>query len=157
MSILFCEKTFNACLKAASNESISRFYLSNAILLKINQGEVSLRLEEGEWRKLTVNNICFLPKGEVIEIIKAAESEPLDIHAIPISTQRLNHFYKQNSALFIGTKQARYNSQICATDISNMPILGEVFYSTLQEIHHLEITIDKIKNQKSKIKVKITK
>lgn len=155
MSIIFCEKTFNACIDEASNTSISRFYLPNSILLKINQGKLSLRIDEGEWCKLTVNNLCFLPKGKVIEIIKETGLEPLNVDALPISTQRLHHFYKQNSALFLDKKNTRYQAQVCTTDISNMPILGDVFYSAIQNIRHLGITADHLMKQSENNKITI--
>ncbi|MGF7411099.1 helix-turn-helix domain-containing protein [Providencia alcalifaciens] len=154
MSIVFCEETLINYIKAAPCEIKNHFYLSNAILLKVKQGGICLRIENGEWCNLSTNNICFLPKGKVIEFIKKAVSEKIALDIMPVSAEMLNYFYKQNSALFIEKKKTHYHSQVCTTDISNTPILGEVFYSAIQEIRHLEMNTDtKIKNVDNKMAI----
>lgn len=133
MSTNFCVKSFNTYIETLSNKIKNSFYLTHSLLFKVKSGEVEIRIEEGPWQKLTVADICFLPKGSSIEIINRDNHNLLAVDVLPLTTDMLKSFYQQHAALFINKKKTHSISQICCTSLQENPIIEDVFHSAIKE------------------------
>ncbi|MGJ3355769.1 helix-turn-helix domain-containing protein [Providencia sp. Je.9.19] len=134
MSITFCEKTFHTYIETLSNKTKNSFYLTHSLLLKISIGEIKIRIEEGQWQTLTTSNICFLPKGGSIEIIRSDKYDSLAVDVIPITSEMLKCFYQQHSSLFLNKTKSKSVNNICYTELQQNPIIENVFYSATKEL-----------------------
>lgn len=140
MSTNFCVKSFHSYIENLSNKIKNSFYLTHSLLFKVSSGEIEMRIEEGQWQKLTTSDICLLPKGSSIEIINRDSHNPLAADVLPMTSDMLKSFYQQHAALFVDKKIVNKKktpsiSQICCTSLQENPIIEDVFHAAIKEVN----------------------
>lgn len=133
MSNFFCEKTFCSYINSSPDIGRNRFYLTHSLLLRTCETDIGIRLEDGEWQTFTTSNICYLPKGKLVEIINNDRHHAPIVEFIPITDEMLKYFYQQHAALLIYGK-TKPTARVCCIDLHENPIIENVFISARKEI-----------------------
>lgn len=150
----FCEKTFHSYIEDLSSEMVGSFHLSESLLITPHHGSIYLRIEAGEWQHLISYNICFIPKGTILEIKKIESVSPIQLNILPLSSELLSGFYQQYHTIINPKKKSKEANILCVANFEKVTIIQDIFSSArleIAEFNNNAMTHDIVKKNKISI------